>query len=58
MLNRELNKLYKVLATVITMAKGKKGNINSCQVNGGTKITPNAENQEKQNHSKFRINTN
>ncbi|WP_291569366.1 hypothetical protein [Clostridium sp. UBA4548] len=40
------------------MAKGKKGNINSCQVNGGTKITPNAENQEKQNHSKSRINTN
>lgn len=40
------------------MAKGKKGNVNSRQVNGGTKITTNAEHQEKQNHSKSRVNTN
>lgn len=40
------------------MSKGKKGNANSGQVNEGTKRTPNAEHQEKQNHSKSRVNTN
>lgn len=40
------------------MAKGKKGNLNSHEVNAGTKTTQNAEHQEKQNHSKSRVNSN